>query len=121
MRLQKNIRTLLNIPFILGFLFFGLVSHNTFSQDNYGNVYNFVQQNTQLAKTDINTDENSAQKKNRFIGYSNVANKKHKKGKEEVLLREKKTTMPQKAPVSEDVSTLSLNIFLYVLDSFKEE
>ncbi|WP_048641428.1 hypothetical protein [Cyclobacterium amurskyense] len=120
MILQKNIRILLNIPFILGFLFFGLISHNTFSQDNSGNVYNFVQQKTQLAKTEISTDENFVEKKNRFIGYSNVVSKKQKKSKE-VLLRDKEIAMRQKAPESEDVSTLSLNIFLYVLDSFKEE
>lgn len=120
MSFQNNIRTFFNIPFILGVLFLCFLSEETFSQDNSGNVYNYVQQKTQLTKTEIFQGENSGDKKNRFICYPNGISPKSSKTKE-VLLREKSTDLPQIAPETEETSTLSSNVFLYVLDKFKEE
>jgi|GEM_PF-3448286 len=120
MSFQNNIRILFNIPFILSVIFFCFLLGETFSQEDSGNVYNLVQQKTQLTKTDIIRGENSGDKKNRFIRYSNGISTKTSKTKE-VLLSERATNLPQIAPETEETSTLSLNVFLYVLDKFKEE
>ncbi|EPR66121.1 hypothetical protein [Cyclobacterium qasimii] len=120
MRFQNNIRIIFSIPFVLGVLFLCLLSGKSFSQDNSGNVYNYVQQKSQLEKAEVIQSENSGDKKNRFIGYSNGISPKPSKSKE-VLLSESVTALPQIAAETEETSTLSLNVFLYVLDKFKEE
>ncbi|WP_339925563.1 hypothetical protein [uncultured Cyclobacterium sp.] len=120
MSFQNNIRIIYNIPCFLGVLFLCLLSGKTFSQDNSGNVSNFVQQKGELAKADVIQGENSVDKKNRFIGYSNGINSKFSKPKE-VLRSDSVTALPKIAAVREEASTLSSNVFLYVLDKFKEE
>ncbi|MDO6437986.1 hypothetical protein Q4534_11230 [Cyclobacterium sp. 1_MG-2023] len=117
---QNNIRILSSKPFILGALFFCFLSGETFSQKEDGNVYNYVQQKATLKKTEIIQGENSENNKNRFIGYDNELIQKSSQSKE-ILFQEKKADGVKNNTANEETSTLSLNIFLYVLDTFKED
>ncbi|WP_339903990.1 hypothetical protein [uncultured Cyclobacterium sp.] len=117
---QNNIRILSNMPFILGGLFFCFISGETFSQNDDGNVYNYVQQKATLKKTEMIQGENSENNKNRFIGYDKELIQKSSQSKE-ILLQEKKADGVKNSTANEETSTLSLNIFLYVLDTFKED
>ena len=117
---QNNIRILFYKPFILGVLFFCFISGETFSQNDDGNVYNYVQQKAVWKKTEMIQGEKSENNKNRFIGYDNEMIQKSSQSKE-ILLQEKKSDGVKGSTANEESSTLSLNIFLYVLDAFKED
>ena len=104
---QNNIRILCNKHFILGALFFCFLSGETFSQNDDGNVYNYVQQKSTLKKTGMIQGENSEIQKS--------------SQSKEILLQEKKADGVKNSTANEETSTLSLNIFLYVLDTFKED
>lgn len=117
---QNNIRILCNKHFILGALFFCFLSGETFSQNDDGNVYNYVQQKATLKKTEMIQGENSEINKNRFMGYEKELIQKSSQSKE-ILLQEKKADGVKNSTANEETSTLSLNIFLYVLDTFKED
>jgi hypothetical protein len=118
MDLQKNILNLICSSFFFAFLFF--FPGKTFSQENSGNVYNLEQQKPHLSQRPIIRGENSVEKNKGFINYHNDSGKEPSKIKEPNSTGTN-TDLQRDTIGSGEVSTLSFNIFLYVLDRFKEE
>jgi hypothetical protein len=118
MGLQKNILNLAVSSFLLAFLLF--FPGKVFSQENSGNVYNVEHQKPDLSRQPAIRGEKSVEKNKDFIHYPNHP------GKDQSKVKDSNSTVivsdsQHDTPASEDESTLSFNIFLYVLDRFKEE
>lgn len=118
MDLQKNILKVIYSSFLFAFLLF--FPGKTFSQENSGNVYNLEQQKPHLSQQPTIRGENSVEKNKGFINYPNGPDKDSPKIKEPNSTGTN-TDLPGDTSVTGEVSTLSFNIFLYVLDRFKEE
>jgi hypothetical protein len=118
MDLQKNILNLICFSFLFAFLFF--FPGKTFSQEDSGNVYNMEHQKPHLSQQPAIRGENSVEKNKGFINYPNDPGKEPSKIKEPNSSG-RNSDLPRETSGSGEVSTLSFNIFLYVLDRFKEE
>ena len=118
MNLQKNVLNLICSSILFGFLFF--FPEKSFSQENSGNVYNKENLKPNLSHQPTNRGDNSMEKNRSFINYPNI------QSKEPSVIKEPHSTgkisdLPQDTSESGEISTLSFNLFLYVLDRFKEE
>jgi len=118
MDLQKNILSLVCISFLFALLFF--FPGKTFSQEDSGNVYIIEHQKPHLSQPPAIRGENSVEKHKNFINFPNDLAKEPAKVKEPKST-ERNADLPRDTAGSGEVSTLSFNIFLYVLDRFKEE